>query len=438
MPDNLDTGRKRRWTRRLIGLVLIGVVAAVFVYEWPGGGSSQNAQRGRGRFAGASGPVPVLATAAKKEDVPVYLETVGTTRALKTVTVQPQVDGKLISINFNEGQEVAKGDVLAEVDPTTYQAALDQAVAKKAQDEAQLANARLDLERYERLASSNSINRQQADTQRALVAQLEAQVKSDQGAIDNARAILGYTKITSPIDGRTGIRLIDVGNVVRAANSSGLVVLTQLKPINVMFNLPQQNVSQINAAFAKGPLTVEALQSDTGALIDKGTLQVVDNQIDQATGTVKLKAEFPNTNQQLWPGQFVDVRLTVDTLQQVVVVPTGAVQRSSAGTFVYVVNAESKVQQRPVTLTMQDENRSVIARGVEPGERVVTTGFAQLADGKEVRISDPNAQPQSGATPPATSRRNGQARSERQRSDTSRSAPSSTPSPVTPARAASQ
>lgn len=424
---------KRRWLKRLIALAVIGVVAAVVVYEWPGG-SSQNAQRGRGRFAGATGPVPVLAAAARKADVPVYLETVGTTRALKTVTVQPQVDGKLISINFNEGQDVTKGDVLAEIDPTTYQAALDQAIAKKAQDEAQLANARLDLDRYEKLASTNSINRQQADTQRALVAQLEAQVKADQAAIENARAILGYTKITSPIDGRTGIRMVDVGNVVRAANSTGLVVLTQLKPINVMFNLPQQTIPQINAAFAKGPLTVEALQSDSGALIDKGTLQVVDNQIDQSTGTVKLKAEFPNANQQLWPGQFVDVRLTVDTLQQVVVVPTGAVQRSSTGTFIYVVNAENKVQQRPVTLTMQDENQSVIARGIEPGERVVTTGFSQLADGKEVKISDPDAQQQPGATPPATSRRNGQPRHERQRSDTSQSAPS----PVTPARAASQ
>jgi multidrug efflux system membrane fusion protein len=441
MPDNAPQRRRFAGTTRwLIGALIIAAAAAVVIYEWPGGSGSQTAQRGRGRFQAASGPVPVLAAAAKKADVPVYLETVGTTRALNTVTVQSQVDGKLISINFKEGQDVKKGDVLARIDPTTYQATLDQAVAKKAQDEAQLANAKLDLERYERLAATNSINRQQADTQKALVAQLEAQVKSDQAAIDNARAILEYTTVVAPIDGRTGIRMVDVGNVVRAASATGLVVLTQLQPITVMFNLPQQNLPQVNSAFAKGPLKVEAMRSDTEALIDTGTLQVVDNQVDQTTGTVKLKAEFPNAGMQLWPGQFVNVRLTVDVLQQVTVIPTGAVQRGPNGTFVYVVGDDSKVKQRPMTVRMQDEEQAVVAQGVEAGERVVTTGFAQLTDNKEVRVSNPDAAPPA-AAPAATSRREGrQRRQQQQRSDAApgatTGAATGTPLGVTPARAA--
>jgi multidrug efflux system membrane fusion protein len=412
---------RHSWSRaslmkRLLIVIVIALIAVLLVYEWPGSTQNQQASRGRGRFAGVSGPVPVLAAVARKADVPVYLETVGTARALNTVTVQSQVDGKLISLDVQEGQDVKKGDVLARIDPTTYQAALDQAIAKKAQDEAQLANARLDLERYERLAATNSINRQQADTQKALVAQLEAQVQADQGAIDNARAILAYTSIVAPIDGRTGIRMVDVGNVIRASSATGIVVLTQLKPINIMFNLPQQNLPRINSAFAKGPLTVEAQQSDTGALIDRGTLQVVDNQVDQTTGTVKLKAEFPNANLQLWPGQFVNVRLTVDTLQQVTVIPTGAVQRGPNGTFVYVIGNDSRVSQRPIAVRMQDENQAVVATGVEPGERVVTTGFSQLTDKREVKVSDPDANAPA-TTAPAPEAQRDRPRRERQRSE---------------------
>jgi multidrug efflux system membrane fusion protein len=414
---------RQSWSRaglmkKLLIVAVMALIAVLLVYEWPAGTQNQQASRGRGRFAGVSGPVPVLAATARKADVPVYLETVGTARALNTVTVQSQVDGRLISLEFQEGQDVRKGDVLARIDPTTYQAALDQAIAKKAQDEAQLANAQLDLERYERLAATNSINRQQADTQKALVAQLEAQVQADQGAIDNARAILAYTTIIAPIDGRTGIRMVDVGNVIRASSSTGIVVLTQIKPINVMFNLPQQNLPQINAAFTKGPLTVEAQQSDTGALIDRGTLQVVDNQVDQTTGTVKLKAEFPNTNLQLWSGQFVNVRLTVDTLRQVTVIPTGSVQRGPDGTFVYVIGGDSRVGQRPITVRMQDEHQAVVASGIEPGERVVTTGFSQLTDKREVKVSDPDASEPAAATPSPAAQRDRTPRRERRRSET--------------------
>jgi membrane fusion protein, multidrug efflux system len=387
----------RKYMFMLVGLV---AVAAVVVYvaqaqqQRPGPGK-------KGRFG--DDPVPVLAAQAKALDFPVYLDGVGTTKALNTVTVRPQVDGKLMRILFKEGQDVERGYVLAEIDPITYQAMLDQAKAKKAQDEAQLANARLDLERYNRLVQSNSATRQQADTQKALVAQLEAQVNLDQATIDNAQAILGYTKIVAPISGRTGIRMVDEGNIVRSGDSAGgLVVITQIKPISVFFSLPQQQLARVNRAFAQGPLVVEALGPDSKTVIDRGTLQVVDNQVDQTTGTVKLKAEFPNADLQLWPGQFVNVRLLVETLRQVVVVPTAAVQRGPNGTFSYVVQDDKKVAVRPVTVSLQDDTQAVITAGIAPQDQVVTTGFARISDGTEVAVSnaEETAPPVAGTEPP--------------------------------------
>lgn len=375
------TSSRRRMM--VTALLLIAIAAALYYVFAPSAPLSRP-----GRFA-ADGPVPVLAAASKRADVPVYLTAVGTTRALNTVTVRPQVDGKLISVNFKEGDDVKKGDVIAKIDPTTFKAALEQAIAKKAQDESQLANARIDLDRYERLAATNSINRQQADTQKALVAQFEALVASDQAAIDNAQAILAYTTIIAPIDGRTGIRQVDEGNIVHASDLTGIVTITQVKPISVLFNLPQQNLQQVNTAFAKGPLQVDALRSDTDAVIDKGKLIVVNNQVDQTTGTVQLKADFPNADLQLWPGQFVNIRLLIDTLKQVVVIPTGAVQRGPNGTFVYVVKDDNTVSMRPVTVTQQDEIQAVVDKGVEPPERVVTTGFVRLTEGSKVAISAP-------------------------------------------------
>jgi multidrug efflux system membrane fusion protein len=366
----------------LLGLLVVGgVVYAIREYH-----PQQQQKRGPREL-----PVPVLAATAKIADVPVYLDGVGTTKALNTVTVRPQVDGKLIEIAFKEGQDVNQGDVLARIDPTTYQALLDQAAAKKAQDEALLANARRDLDRYVRLAASNAGSQQQADTQRATVAQLEAQVRLDQAAVDNARAILAYTTITAPLTGRTGIRLVDQGNIVRSSDTAGIVVITQIRPISVLFNLPQQRLAQINAAFAEGALPVEVIGPDDKTVVERGKLTVVDNQVDQTTGTVRLKAEFPNDGLRLWPGQFVNVRLLIDTLRSVVVVPTAAVQRGPNGTFVFVVRPDNTVTVRPVTLTQQDDVQTVIASGLSAGQRVVTTGFAQLAEGKRVRISDPDA-----------------------------------------------
>jgi len=307
------------------------------------------------------------------------------------VTVRPQVDGKLITVNFQEGQDVKKGDIIAQIDPTTFKATLDQALAKKAQDEALLANTKNDLQRYEQLAATNAINRQQADTQRSLVAQYTAQVQSDQAAIESAQATLGYTDIRAPIDGRTGIRQVDVGNIVHASDSGGVVVITQIKPIAVTFNIPQQDIQTVNDAFAKGPLPADALRSDNNKVIEPGTLKVVDNQVDSSTGTVKLKAEFPNEGIQLWPGQFVNVRLLVDTLKQVTVIPTGAVQRGPNGTFVYVIGDDNKATMRPIKVRRQDENQTVVESGLKPSDKVVTTGFARLTDGALVTIGSGDA-----------------------------------------------
>jgi multidrug efflux system membrane fusion protein len=378
----------------IVALIVIGATAAMLMS--PTQQTSQGPGRGRQRGP-STAAVPVLATAAREADVPVYLDGVGTAKALNTVIVRPQVDGKLISISFKEGQDVPKGYVLARIDATTYQAALDQALAKKAQDEAQLANARMDLERYTRLLANNAINKQQADTQRATVAGLEAQVKSDQAAIENAQAVVAYTSITAPISGRTGIRQVDEGNIVKAGDATGIVTLTQIQPISVLFSLPQQVVARVNAAFAKGPLSVEAIASD--APIDKGVLQVVDNQVDQTTGTVKLKAEFPNATLQLWPGQFTNVRMLIDTLHQAIVVPTAAVQRGPNGPFVFVVKPDDTVSQRPVTVGQQDDSQAVIASGLQAGERVVTTGFAQLADGSRVTVGSNEGGDRPAATP---------------------------------------
>jgi multidrug efflux system membrane fusion protein len=408
----------RRRGRLLVYLVVLIAIGGALYYVF---GQKAEEQQRRGRFFAGEGPVPVLAANAQFADVPVYLDAVGTTRALNTVTVRPQVDGKLLSVNFKEGQDVKRGDVLAQIDPTTFQATLDQAIAKKAMDEALLSNAKNDLARYEQLATTNAINKQQTDTQRALVAQYTAQVQSDQAAIESAQATLNYATIRAPIDGRTGLRQVDEGNIVRSSDTSGIVVITQLRPISIQFNLPQQYLGEVNAAFAKGPLPVDAQRSDTDAVLDRGTLTVVDNQVDSTTGTVKLKAEFPNASLQLWPGQFANVRLLINTLRQVVTIPTGAVQRGPNGTFVYVIK-DGAASMRPIVVERQDETRTVVKSGLTAPEQVVTTGFARLTDGSKVSISSGDGTPapatntlrQRGQRPDGASGASGQQRQQRQ------------------------
>jgi multidrug efflux system membrane fusion protein len=401
----------KKFFKSVFAILIIGALTAAVVHVTTDGEERQRGRRGWNR---TEGPVPVVAAQARIADVPVWLDGVGTAKARNTVTVRPQVDGKILSIDFKEGEEVKRGKVLAHIDPVTYQAQLDQAIAKKALDDSLLANAKRDLDRYLKL-STNVVSVKTVDTQRALVAQLEAQVKSDDAAIDNARAVLDYTTIVSPINGRTGLRLVDVGNLVRASDA-GIVVITEVRPISVLFTLPQQQLPQINKARAERALAVEALETDSKTVLDKGMLEVVDNQVDQATGTIRLKADFSNEQLQLWPGQFVNVRLLLKTLQDVVVVPTAAIQRGPDGTFVYVVGDENKVTVHPVTIAQQNDTEAVVAEGLSAADLVVTAGFARLKNGAEVKISgegeaNPAAQPAPGA-PEADAGRPGKATAE--------------------------
>ncbi len=399
----------------VIGGALYLLSPVVELYNAPSGGAPTGGRRG------AAPPTPVVAAVARLADVPVYIEGVGTARPLNTVTVRPQVDGVLMKILFQEGQDVKKGDPLAKIDPTLYQAQLDGALARKAQNEATLANARRDLERTIRLSETNFATKQQADTQRAQVTQLEALTKSDQATIDSARATLGYTSISAPIDGRTGLRNVDEGNLVRAGSDAGIVTISQIRPIAVTFNLPQQQLARVSAASQQGVLKVDALASNGRTVLDSGKLSVIDNQIDQTTGTVRLKTEFPNDKLSLWPGAFVNVRLLAETLKQAVVVPTAAIQRGPRGAFVYVVGEGDKASMRPVELGLQDETQTVIASGLEAGAKVITTGFSRLTDGGQVAVTEEaatgggairqqGAQPtrESGGRPPGTGQGGGQ------------------------------
>jgi membrane fusion protein, multidrug efflux system len=382
---------RRRTVSIAITLLILGGLGYI---GWTALQQKQAANRARPDL-----PVPVLAATPRIQDVPVYLDGVGSVRALNNVTVRSQVDGKLIAVNFIEGQDVKKGDVLGEIDPVIYKAQYDQAVAKKAQDEAQLANMRLDLTRYQQLAASNAGSKQQYDTQRAVVAQQEALVNADQAVIDNAQATLGYTKIIAPLSGRAGLRQVDQGNIIHASDATGLVIITQLQPIAVQFSLPQQQIVRVNAASAKGALNADVFGNDGTTVIDTGVLKGIDNQVDPTTGTLKLKAEFPNANFQLWPGQFVNVRLKVETLPQAVVVPTSAAQRGPAGTFSYVIGDDDIVTAKPITVIQQNETDAVIGSGLTPSDRVVTTGFANLADGSKVIVGKDEQTPSADLAP---------------------------------------
>jgi membrane fusion protein, multidrug efflux system len=406
--DNAKTvdGRKpslvSRILRRMVSLTVLCVILGGlgyigwYAFQPKAGGAGRN-----GTGARPDLPVPVLAAMPRTLDVPVYLDGVGSVKALNTVTVRSQVDGKLIAVNFTEGQDVKKGDVLGEIDPVIYKAQYDQAVAKKAQDEALLANQRIDLARYQQLAASNAGSKQQADTQRAVVAQQEALVNADQAAIDNTQATLGYTKIIAPLSGRAGLRQVDQGNIIHAADATGLVIITQLQPIAVQFSLPQQQIVRVNAASAKGVLAVDVFGNDGVTVVDTGKLSGIDNQVDPTTGTLKLKAEFPNGKFQLWPGQFVNVRLKVETLEKALVVPTSAVQRGPAGTFSYVIGDGDIATAKPVVVTQQNETDAVIASGLTTSDRVVTTGFANLSDGAKVLIGKDEQAPTADLAPRA-------------------------------------
>ena len=379
---------RRTRSRVVLSLCLLLLAAVVAgIWFWPALSPSTPANKAAGL------PIPVVVATAEQKDVPIYLDGLGTVQAYYTVTIHTMVDGPLNTVNFKEGQDVHKGDVLAQVDPRTYQAALDQMTAKKAQDEAQLANARVDLVRYQKLVATNYTTAQQADTQKALVAQLEAQVRQDQAQIDTARTQLSYCTITSPIDGRTGIRQVDPGNIVHAVDATGLVVITELQPISVVFTLPQQSLQAVTDAMRAGasPAVLAYAQGANGSpaqMLDRGTLAVLDNQVDPTTGTIKLKATFPNGGLHLWPGGFVGVRLQVATAHDAVVVPPAAIQRGPRGTFVFVVDGGT-AKRVPVTVSHEDELASIVTEGVRAGDKVVVDGASRLSDGRTVTVVQP-------------------------------------------------
>jgi multidrug efflux system membrane fusion protein len=342
---------------------------------------------------GASGQGPVAVTVAPvtQEDMPVYLQGVGTVQAYQTVTVKSRVDGQLDKVTFHEGQDVKPGDLLALIDSRPFEAALAQALAKKAQDEAALTNARKDLERYQILVKEKLQQQQTLDTQEATVRQLEATVQGDQAAVDNAKVQLSYCRIIAPIPGRTGIRIVDPGNIVHAADANGIVVLTQLEPIAVIFTLPQKNVDAVNGAQGEDGLLVSALSADGTTTLDEGKLLLVDNQIDPTTGTVRLKAVFPNQQRRLWPGEFVNARLLLRTQKGATVVPSSAIQRGPQGSFVYALAEDSTAQMRSVQVGQIEAGKALIDSGLHVGERVVVDGQYKLQPG--VRVTAGQAPP---------------------------------------------
>lgn len=374
--------RMGRWLARNRTRLVMALAGALFVAIYFLRGASESPAAAPPSAAAVRAETAIAA----RGDVPVHLEGLGTVQAFNTVTITPRVDGELQSLGFVEGQMVNRGDVLARIDPRPFQAALDQAIAVKNKDAAQLANAKRDLERYVTLAPQDFTSQQTLDTQRALVAQLEAQVGGDQAVIDNARTQLDYTTIRSPIRGRTGIRMVDPGNNVHAAAGTGIVVVTQLQPISVIFTLPEEARLAVNAAMAAGPMPVSALSRDGKTALDSGTVMLVDNLIDQTTGTIKLKATFPNKDNRLWPGEFVTARVLASTRRGVITIPSSAIQRGPAGVFAYVVKPDSTVEMRPLQIGEEAGSATIVEKGLEEGERVTTSNQYRLQPGARVQV----------------------------------------------------
>jgi membrane fusion protein, multidrug efflux system len=336
--------------------------------------------------------VPVGVTQAKLQDVPVDLRGLGTVQAFNTVEIKAQVNGTLIAIPVQEGQEVHQGDIIAQVDPRPYQAALDQASAQRAEDVAQLQSAQLDLQRYTNLAKQQFAPVQQVDDQRATVNKLAAAIQADTAAIETAQINLGYCTIRSPINGRVSFRQTDVGNLIEVANQTGIVSITQDKPISVIFTLPEADLPRIQQAMTKSALPVMAFSSDDKTKLGDGQLLTPNNAIDTATGTIQLKATFANDNDTLWPGEFVNSRVRVDVLHQAVTVPVAAIQHGPNGLFVYAVKSDHTVEQQDVQVAYQNDDTAVISKGMSGGETVVLTGQSRLAPGARVAINNGNSQ----------------------------------------------
>jgi len=347
---------------------------------------SAAATKGPGRGGASTNAVPVLMGTVEQKDVPIFLDGLGTVQAFNTVTVRTRVDGQLRKLSFKDGQDVRAGDLLAEIDPAPFEAQVGQAEAKQAQDQAQLANALLELRRNGELLTNRIVAQDVYDTQKSVVAQLEAAVKADRAAVDSARVQLNYTKITAPIDGRTGIRMVDEGNIVLSGQSSnGIVVVTQLKPISVVFTLPEQALRQVQGQNSAGEMTVLAVDRDNKTILDEGKLTVIDNQIDTSTGTIRMKATMPNAKLLLWPGQFVNARLLLETRNNGIVVPSSVVQRGPEGPYAFVVADDMTVKMQSIKVAQIEQEQALIESGLSPGQRVVVDGQFKLQPGSKVK-----------------------------------------------------
>ncbi|RMI25036.1 efflux RND transporter periplasmic adaptor subunit [Pseudoroseomonas wenyumeiae] len=415
-----------RFFRFLVMLLVLAAVLAGGWWWWQQRSAAQEAgnsapaavpgsrRGGRGPGGGPGAPgavaIPVTMTTAEQRDLPLTLDALGTVSALASVVVRPQVEGQLMELLFREGQEVKAGDILARIDDRTYRAALAQAEAKKAYDAAQLANAKVDLARYQQLLSASGVTRQQVDTQRAQVAMFEAQIQQDQAAIDSAKTQLDYTVIRSPIDGRVGLRQVDPGNIVRSSDAEGLVTVTQLRPIAATFSLPQQELPRLLRAMAAGPVPVESIPAQASDPVERGTVLTVDNAVDAATGTVRVKATFPNDSGRLWPGAFVNLRIRMEVIQDAVVVPLVAVQQGPRGAYAFVVKPDNTVEMRDIVLGAVTQSEAAVRQGLAPGEQVVTSGALRLNAGSRVTPAEPQtaaprAAPAAGAVEPGQRRR---------------------------------
>jgi multidrug efflux system membrane fusion protein len=383
------TPARRR--RTVIGIAAViaalGAITAALWYAWPAGGGPQTGHSGRGRGDVAGRPLPVVAVPARKGSIDVYLSGLGTVTPRNTVVVRSRVDGQLVRVAFKEGETVKAGDLLAEIDPRPFQVQLQQAQGQLAKDQALLANARVDLARYRTLLEQDSIERQKVDTQESLVRQYQATIEADQGAVDNAKLQLSYSRITAPIGGRVGLREIDAGNMIHASDQNGLVVITQIAPTTVVFTLPEDAVPRVMKRLAAGEsIPVEAFDRENKVKLATGKLITIDNQIDPTTGTVKLKAEIANTDRELFPNQFVNVRMGVETLTNATLVPTAAIQRGAPGTFVFAVNDDRSVGVKPVKLGPVQGETTAIDKGLEPGTLVVVDGADKLREGSKVAL----------------------------------------------------
>lgn len=384
----MTTPPRKGRTALIVSLVLLVLVAAGW-YGWHAR-TAAAAKKAEAAKPPATVPVPVTMARVEQQDVPIYHTGIGTVTPLQTVTVRTRIDGQLDHIGYTEGQDVKAGQMIARIDPRTAQAQLAQAQAQAARDQATLANARVDLQRYSKLITEDASTPQQVDTQKALVAQLEAVAKTDQALIRNAQVQLSFTTITAPISGRVGNRLVDPGNIVHASDAGGLVVINQIDPISVVFTLPEGNFQDINTALhasdkSRKPLVVKVFARDGDALIGTGELVVLNNQIDTTSGTVQLKGAFPNAAHKLWPGQYVNARLVLGERQNALTIPAAAVQRGPDGTFVYLVEPDgTSVKMQPIKIAVTQEGRAVVDEGLQVGQQVVVTGQARLKPGTKV------------------------------------------------------